>query len=97
MASIQNRNDSYRVIFKHHGQQHFVPLGKVSEHEAEARSVQVECLLIRIKQGLIELLAGVGIVLSDGKPPATRNVDLVRGVAKATTLATLRDNFIVAR
>ena len=34
MASLQERNGSYRFIFRHHGRQHFVPIGKVSREEA---------------------------------------------------------------
>jgi hypothetical protein len=78
----------------------FRALGKVSEQEAEAKSAQVEYLLMRIKQGLIELPAGVNIadfVQHDGKLPVPKNGDLVRSVAKGTTLATLRDGFIEAR
>src|SRR5262249_1491220 len=73
MASLQQRSGSYRVIFRHRGQQHFVTIGRVSRQEAEAKAAQVEYLLLRLKQHLIELPAGVDIVdfvQFDGKPPA---------------------------
>jgi len=61
MASLQQRNGSYRVIFRHHGKQHFVPIGKVSAEEAGAKAAQVEYLLLRLDQRLIELPPGVDI------------------------------------
>jgi hypothetical protein len=73
MASVQVRAGTYRVIFRFHGKQHFVMVGKVSPQEAAAKAAQVEYLLMRLKQGLIELPAGVDIaefVQHDGKPPA---------------------------
>jgi hypothetical protein len=98
MASTQKRNDSYRIIFRYHGKQHFVPLGRVSEQEAEAKSAQVEYLLMRLKQGLIVLPAGVDIadfVQSDGKPAASAT--LTSASRKALSLATLRDRFLATR
>lgn len=72
MASLQERNGSFRFIFRYHGKQHFVTLGKVSPQEADAKAAQVEYLLLRLKQHLIELPPDVGIVefvRHDGKPP----------------------------
>lgn len=45
----------------------------MSHEEAEAKAAQVEYLLLRLKQRLIELPPGIGIVdflPHDGKPPA---------------------------
>src|SRR3954451_7466940 len=70
MASLQQRNGSYRVIFRHRGKQHFVPIGKVAAEEARAKAAQVEYLLLRLDQRLIELPPGVDIaefVRFDGK------------------------------
>jgi hypothetical protein len=53
MASLQERNGAYRFIFRHHGKQHFVAIGKVSRREAGAKAAQVEYLLLRLKQRLI--------------------------------------------
>ena len=50
-------------------------IGKVSEEEARAKSAQVDYLLMRLKQRLIELPPGVDIVdfiRLDGKPPCRR-------------------------
>jgi hypothetical protein len=38
--------------------QYFVLIGKVSPQEAEAKAAQVDYLLMRLKQGLIELSPG---------------------------------------
>lgn len=101
MASLQQRNDSYRIIFRHHGKQHFVTLGKVSPQEAEAKAAQVDYLLLRLNQRLIELPPGVGIVdfvRFDGKPPAPSGGEgVAKTVATSLTLGSLRDRFIDAR
>lgn len=96
MASLQQRNGSYRVIFRHRGKQHFVPIGKVSAEEAGAKAAQVEYLLLRLEQRLIELPPGVDIaefVRFDGKAP-DRGGDSGPPVAKDATLATLRDRYL---
>src|SRR5690348_7546938 len=101
MAGLQQRSGSYRVIFRYHGKQHTLHLGEVSKKEAEAKSAQVDYLLLRLKQRLIEVPAGIGIVdfvQYDGKPPAPRHDDKAQGEASAklgnrgvTTMVTLRD------
>lgn len=98
MASLQERTGTYRVIFRFHGKQHFVMIGKVSREEAEAKAAQVDYLLMRLKQGLIELPPGVGIaefVQHDGKPPAPATP--VSASRKALTLAALRDRYLATR
>jgi hypothetical protein len=61
MASIQNRNGSYKLTFCYHGKRHYLTLGRVTEQEAEAKSAQVDYLLLRIKQGLVQVPPGVPI------------------------------------
>jgi integrase len=95
MASLQERNGTFRFIFRHHRKQHFVTIGRVSREEAEAKSAQVEYLLLRLKQRLIELPPGVGIVefvLHDGKPPLKGAGN--EAVAKALTLGAFRDRYL---
>src|SRR5687768_13694163 len=96
MASLQQRNDSYRVIFRFRGKQHFVAIGKVSEAEAKAKVAQVGFLLLRLEQRLIELPPGVDVVdfvKFDGKAPSSGGTDAAP-VAKNATLATLRDRYL---
>ena len=72
MASLQNRNGSYKLTFCYRGKRHYLTLGKVSDQEAEAKSSQVDYLLLRIKQKLVRVPAGVEIedfVLNDGRVP----------------------------
>jgi hypothetical protein len=98
MASLQERSGTYRVIFRFHGKQYFVMIGKVSPQEAEAKAAQVEYLLMRIKQGLIEPPPGVGIaefVQHDGKTPAAATP--VGASRKALTLAELRERYLTTR
>ena len=59
MAGLQERGGSYRIFFRFRGKQMTFPLGKVSKQEAEAKSAQVDYLLLRLKQRLIELPPGV--------------------------------------
>jgi integrase len=72
MASLQNRSGSYKLTFCYRGKRHYLTLGRVSDQEAEAKSSQVDYLLLRIKQKLVRVPAGVAIedfVLNDGRVP----------------------------
>lgn len=94
MASLQERNGSFRFIFRYHGKQHFVPIGKVPRNEAEAKAAQVEYLLLRLKQQLIALPPGVGIaefLQHDGKPPAAAHPAIP---SADLTLAGFRDRYL---
>jgi hypothetical protein len=82
MASLQQRSGTYRVIFRFHGKQHFVLIGRVSPAEAEAKAAQIEYLLMRLKQGLIGLPPGIDIaefVQDDGKTPSDAQTTTARG------------------
>src|SRR4051812_18550492 len=76
MAGLQERNGSFRALFRHAGKQYSVTLGRVTRQEAEAKAGAIDLLVLRIKQGLMAVPAGVTIeefVLSEGKaqpPPA---------------------------
>ena len=79
MASLQLRGRSYACIFCWHGRRKWFTIGKVSESEARAKAAQVEYLLMRLEQRLIELPAGFDIVefvRHDGKPPSGRSEGL---------------------
>ena len=70
MASLQKRNGSYKLTFCYRNKRHYLTLGKVTDQEAEAKSSQVDYLLLRIKQKLVRVPPGVEIedfVLNDGK------------------------------
>jgi hypothetical protein len=95
MASLQERNGSYRFIFRFPSKQHFVTIGKVSREEAEAKAAQVEYLLLRLKQELITLPPGVAIVQflqGDGRSPVARNG--VVATPEKLTLGSFRDRYL---
>jgi integrase len=72
VASLQNRNGSWRVIFRFRGLQHFVTIGDAEASEAQGVKARYEYLLRLLKQRLLTLPAGMDIVTflgHDGKPP----------------------------
>jgi hypothetical protein len=95
MASLQERNGSYRVQFFFHGKLHGFTIGKVTVAEAEAKTAQVDYLLMRLKQKLITLPPGTDIVAfvqHDGAPPAAPSApDVTR---RGVSLARLKDAYL---
>jgi hypothetical protein len=76
MAALQNRNGSYRVFFEYQRKQRVFTIGRVTEAEAKSKADQVDYLLMRLGQGLIELPPGVDIVefvRQDGKVILTKD------------------------
>ena len=96
MAGLQKRNGSYRILFSFHGKLHSFTLGKVSESEAETKSRQVDYLLMRLKQKLIELPDDIDIVTfieHDGKPPILK-ASTPETPRKAVTLIRLKERYL---
>ncbi len=72
MAALQYRNETYRVIFRYQGKQQSFTIGKVSSGEAATKCAQVDYLLMRLRQNLAVLPAGMDIVeyvQFDGQKP----------------------------
>ena len=95
MATLQERNGSYRVIFNYQGKQRAFTLGKVAEVEAKSKTSQVDYLLMRLKQGLIEIPAGADIIeyfKHDGAIPAA--VEEPSVPRQELSLANLRDRYL---
>jgi len=70
VAGLQERNGGFRILFRYQGKQWTLHLGSVSRQEAEAKGGQVDLLLLRLKQRLIELPPGVTIeefLICDGQ------------------------------
>jgi hypothetical protein len=70
VAGLQERNGSFRILFRYQGKQRTFTLGVVSRDEAEAKVGAVDLLLLRIKQGLVTVPPGVTIedfLLHDGR------------------------------
>lgn len=96
MASLQERNGSYRVLFCYDGKLHTFTIGKVKQDEAENKAGQVDYLLMRLKQRLIVLPEGTDIVTfieHDGKPP---DIGPTRAEAprQAVTLGHLKERYL---
>jgi hypothetical protein len=61
MATIQERNGSFRVLFCYRGKRHTVNLGRVSKPEAEAFVGSADLTLLRLKQKLLTIPPGTAI------------------------------------
>ncbi len=96
MASLQERNGSYRILFCHHGKLHTFTIGKVAKDEADNKARQVDYLLMRLKQKLIVLPEGMDIVTfieHDGNPPDA-GPTLPAAPRQVVTLAILKDRYL---
>jgi hypothetical protein len=74
MASLMQQGDRFYCQFVYFGKRHCFSLGKVPRDEAEAKINQADYLLMRLKQGLLQIPSGMDIISFlefDGKPPAT--------------------------
>jgi hypothetical protein len=73
MAWLQNRNESWRVLFRYDGRQHTLWLGDVGEGEAQSVAAKVDYWVMRLKQQLVTLPPGCDVVTfiqHEGKPPS---------------------------
>jgi integrase len=97
MATLQKKGNGWYCQFLHHGKRHTITIGRVSRAEAHAKSDQVEYLLMRLKQGLIELPPGVDIrefVQRDGKPGPKPGAP---AQSAPLTLGEFRDRYLAAK
>jgi hypothetical protein len=95
MAGLEERGGSYRIHFRYHGKQRTLTLGRVSADEARAKSAQIDYLLLRLKQKLVEVPPGIDVVefvQFDGNPPA--NLSEVAAASRDLTLAGFRDRYL---
>lgn len=96
MASLQERNGSYRILFCYHGKLHAFTIGKVEQGEAENKARQVDYLLMRLKQRLLVLPDDTDIVTfveHDGKPPDI-GPTLADSPRTAVTLGHLKERYL---
>lgn len=61
-AYVSRKGDGWSCPFRCRGKWHTFAVAMISEAETAAKSAQVECLLLWLKQRPIELLTGVEIV-----------------------------------
>ncbi len=97
MAALQDRNGSFRLLFRYDGKQHTFTIGEVSRPEAEAKAAQAEYLLMRLKQRLVTLPPGTDVVAflkHDGKPPEPAPM-LPESPRRAVTISALKDRYLV--
>jgi integrase len=95
MASLQLRGKSYSCVFRWHGKRQWFAIGTVTEQEATAKASQVDYLLMRLRQRLIELPPGIDIVefvQHDGKPPVRESKH--PAPSRALTLRDFRDRYL---
>ena len=72
MATLQERNGSFRILFLHHGKRHTFTLGRVPQEIAEAKVSKVDEILALLRGGYITVPPAVDIVAFmelDGKVP----------------------------
>jgi integrase len=96
MASLQKKGNGWYCQFVYEMKRHTFALGPVTEEEAEAKAAHVKYLLLRLRQGLVELPATVDVVefvRHDATPPAKRTVHRPKA-SKGGTLGELRDRFL---
>lgn len=97
MAALQERNGSYRILFNYRGRQRAFTIGRVVEAEAWAKVALVDYLLMRLKQGLVEVPPGRDIVeflKHDGASPAGSSGPDAAFDSAGPTLADLRDRYL---
>src|SRR4051812_16593488 len=97
MAALQERNGSFRVIFRYGGRQHSFTAGKVSHREADLIASGVDRVLLRLEQGLLSLPPGADLiefVRHDGKPPVAAVTNSVTNAEEPITLGVLRDRYL---
>lgn len=100
MAGLQERNGSFRVMFRHHGKQLTFTVGRVSEEEALETAATVASLLRGVEEGRIRVPAGVDVVAFLRQRLAGLNRESDDAPAPefrprgGTTLGTLRDRYV---
>lgn len=93
MATLQERNGSFRVLFCYNGKRETFTIGKVGRQEAESTASQVDYLLMRIEQHFLTVPAGVDIVAfirNSGKTP-DEGIPMERA---EVTLVQFRDRYL---
>lgn len=94
MSALQERNGSYRVLFRYQGKRETFTLGQVSQQEAEAKAGQVDLLLLRLSQRLAVIPPGMTIVdylKFDGRPLPAEAPEIT-----STKLSRLKEKYIEA-
>jgi integrase len=95
MASIESRNGSTRIVFRHNGRRHKFTIGDVDAQTAEIYRSSTDELLRLLKRNFVSVPAGSSIedfMYHRGKPP--EKPAATNGQAEQSlTLETLRDTY----
>lgn len=94
MAAVQERNGSFRILFRFLGKQYTFTLGEVARDEAETKAAQVDYLLLRIKQGFVQLPPGVSITEFVEKDGQVKTPEKPVAASAPVTLAQLQDRYL---
>jgi integrase len=95
MAALQERNGSYRILFRYRGKQHTFTLGKVPEREANNWAASVDQILLRVEQNLLHVPPGtdiVSFVKNGGKAPELPAV--AAAAREPVTFATFKEKYL---
>jgi len=93
MASLEKRNQTYRIVFMYGGKRHGFSLGTGDRREAESLAGGVEKTLMRIEQKLLKVPTGVDIVTfvqNDGRIEPVETSPAVEPI----TFAQFRDRYL---
>jgi hypothetical protein len=94
MAAVQKRNGSFRVLFRYLGKQYTFTLGSVTRAEADTKAGQVDYLLLRIKQGFVQLPAGISITEFIEKDGQIKSPENAVAAPEPITLAQLKERYL---
>lgn len=98
MATIQERNGSYRILFVYAGRRETFTLGTVPRAVAEAKAAKVDELLALLKSKYLAVPAGVPItefMKADGKAAPAPEAS-AGPPAERVTLGQFRDRYVAA-
>src|SRR6267378_7262892 len=93
MAALQERNGSFRIIFRYQGKQRSFTIGEVGRAEAEAKAGAVDLILLRLKQQLISIPPGVYVeefLFCDGQVKKPKDA----GASETTTFRRFKERYL---
>ena len=94
MSFLQKKGDGWYCTFRYKGRRHYFSVGQVEEIEARSVAAKVDYLMMRVKQGLLHIPAGMDVVAfvqCDGKPPDSYQPPAPQQVS---SFAELRDAYL---
>ena len=95
MASIESRNGSTRIVFRHNGRRHTFTIGDADAQAAETYRSSTDELLRLLKRNFVSIPAGISIedfMFHRGKPPEKR-ATADGAVRETLTLDGLRETY----